>query len=113
MTQLIARYAVLAQYVTPADIAPKVANDPDDDHVLACALAANADLIVSGDAELLKLKHFHGMPIVSAVEAATRVGVARAKPRQRIRSWPFFTLGLCSQRGNARVTVFARRRTGP
>ena len=30
-------------------------NDPDDDHVLACAVAAQADLIVSGD------KHLHSL----------------------------------------------------
>jgi predicted nucleic acid-binding protein len=30
--------------------------DPDDDHVLACAIAVNADLIVSGDKHLLDLK---------------------------------------------------------
>ena len=30
-------------------------NDPDDDQVLACAVAANADLIISGD------KHLHDL----------------------------------------------------
>ncbi|MBI2296046.1 MAG: putative toxin-antitoxin system toxin component, PIN family [Betaproteobacteria bacterium] len=52
--QLIARYAVLARSVTPTSIA-STSRDPDDDHVLACALAAQADLIVSGDADLLGL----------------------------------------------------------
>ena len=53
--QLIARYAVMAKSVTPARIAA-ISPDPDDDHVLACALAAQADFIVSGDAHLLNLK---------------------------------------------------------
>jgi putative PIN family toxin of toxin-antitoxin system len=47
----------------------RVARDPDDDHVLACALAARADLIVSGDADLLDLKAFEGIPIVSPADA--------------------------------------------
>jgi predicted nucleic acid-binding protein len=46
-----------------------VPGDADDDHVLACALAAHADWIVSGDAHLLNLKHFHGMRIIDAAEA--------------------------------------------
>ncbi len=32
VAQLVARYATLAQVVTPASIVPRVANDPDDDH---------------------------------------------------------------------------------
>jgi predicted nucleic acid-binding protein len=47
--------------------------DPDDDHVLACALAAQADLIVSGDAHLLNLKNYQSIPIVAAAEALTRL----------------------------------------
>ena len=38
-------------------------------HVLACALAAKADWIVSGDRHLLNLKHYHGMRIIDAAEA--------------------------------------------
>lgn len=66
--ELIARYAVLARSVEPAAITP-VSPDPDDDQVLACALAAQVDLIVSGDAGLLNLKRYHGIAIVSAAQA--------------------------------------------
>src|SRR3989338_8989536 len=45
---LVLGYAELATPVTPVPIAPMILDDPDDDHVLACALAAQADLIVSG-----------------------------------------------------------------
>ena len=41
--------------------------------MLACALAAKADLIVSGDAHLLNLKTYQGVPIVSAAEALARL----------------------------------------
>ncbi len=47
--------------------------DPDDDHVLACALVAKADLIVSGDRHLLQLQRYQGIPIVTAGEAVRRI----------------------------------------
>jgi len=37
--------------------------------VLACALAAQADYIVSGDAHMLDLKQYRDMPIIRAAEA--------------------------------------------
>ena len=42
-------------------------------NVLACALAAQADLIVSGDAGLLDLKTVQRIPIVTVSEALTRL----------------------------------------
>lgn len=70
-------YAALAAIITPAIIVSPVAADPADDEVLACAVAAQADLIVSGDAHLLNLKAYRGIPIVNAAEALTRL------PQQR------------------------------
>lgn len=68
--QIVDRYAELAAVVQPTAIAPTVLDDPDDDQVLACAVAARADLIVSGDRRhLLPLGSFGGMPIVSPAEA--------------------------------------------
>jgi predicted nucleic acid-binding protein len=55
--------------VIPADIQAQVPGDPDDDAVLACALAAQVDLIVSGDAHLLDLKHYQRIEIVNSSEA--------------------------------------------
>ena len=77
---LVLRYAELAQLVQPASIAPVVLADPDDDQVLAGALAAQADLIVSGDSHLLKLKAYQGIPIISAGEALERIAQRRAIP---------------------------------
>jgi uncharacterized protein len=45
-----------------------VINDPDDDQVLACAISANADYIISGDQDLLTLKLYQNIPIVTARE---------------------------------------------
>jgi len=66
---LLKRYVNLAQVHVPTTIPPTVLSDPDDDEVLACAIAANAQLIVSGDRDLLSLKTYRGIPIVNAAEA--------------------------------------------
>ena len=68
----------LANLVASATIQRTVLADPDDDQVLACALAAGADLIVSGDTDPLNLKSFHRIPIVAAAEALARVTKASA-----------------------------------
>ena len=62
-------YAAVTHIVVPAIIQQTIVNDPSDDAVLACALAAKADIIVSGDRDLLTLKSFQQIPIVTAVEA--------------------------------------------
>ena len=58
-------HAALAVVVVSAIIPPIIVDDPDDDAVLACALAANANYIVSGDPHLLKLEQFRNIPIVA------------------------------------------------
>jgi predicted nucleic acid-binding protein len=48
--------------------------DPDDEMVLECGLAAEADFIVSGDKKhLLALGQFRGIPIVSPAEFLRRL----------------------------------------
>lgn len=43
-----------------------VERDPDDNQVLACAVEAHADCIVSGDDDLLSLGVFRDIPILTA-----------------------------------------------
>ena len=74
VAQLIEQYRGLVELVEPASIAPTVLNDPDDDQVLAAALAAQADLIVSGDEDLRRLGSYQGIPIVSAAQCLQRLG---------------------------------------
>ena len=66
-------YAALAAIVTPAVISPIISKDPSDDTVLATALAAQADAIVSGDAHLLNLKQYQSIPILTPAESLARV----------------------------------------
>ena len=67
--ELVQDYRRLAYVVEPKMLAAPASRDPDDDHVLACALGARADLIVTGDSDLLTLKRFEQIPIVTAAEA--------------------------------------------
>lgn len=43
-----------------------VTADPDDNQILEAALATKADVIVSGDAHLLNLVNWNGIPVLSA-----------------------------------------------
>ena len=66
-------YAMLATVVEPEAIEPVIDADPDDDHVLACAMAAAAEMIVSGDAHLLSLEEYGGMRIISVTQALLEI----------------------------------------
>jgi putative PIN family toxin of toxin-antitoxin system len=50
-----------AMLIQPSFRVQAVAEDPDDDRYVECALAAGADLIVTGDAHLLKLGDYQGI----------------------------------------------------
>lgn len=67
--EIVKHYQRLAHRVTVRQLTQQISRDADDDQVLACALAAKADFIVSGDKDLLTLKVFQEIPIVTAAEA--------------------------------------------
>lgn len=71
--ELLAEYRSIVEIVPAVTISPTVIADPDDDHVLACAITVNADFIVSGDKHLLDLKRHQGIDIVNAGEALRRI----------------------------------------
>ena len=66
-----------ALVMTPGIALKVIEEDPDDDRVLECAVAAEADYVVSGDRHLLKLGSYEGIPITTvrqfmdAIEADT------------------------------------------
>jgi uncharacterized protein len=67
---ILSCFGVVAFVVKPAAIpVPAALRDPDDIHVLACAMAAHADAIVSGDKDLLALDSFEGIPIITVSDA--------------------------------------------
>jgi hypothetical protein len=66
--QLVELYAALVTLVRPVCV-PRIAPDPDDDVVIGTALAAKADLIVTGDRALLSVTQYDGGRIASVSEA--------------------------------------------
>lgn len=73
--QAIALYGEMTVQVSPLDTPRVVAGDVDDDQVIAAAVAAQADLIVTGDRRhLLPIGNHQGIPIVTAREALQRLG---------------------------------------
>jgi putative PIN family toxin of toxin-antitoxin system len=67
--QVLADYLDAVDLVDPVVVPVVIADDPDDDHVIAAAIAAQADLIVSGDKHLLRLVSHAGIGIVTPAEA--------------------------------------------
>jgi uncharacterized protein len=65
----LAELRALAEVIEPAPLATPVCRDPDDDAVLALAIKARADLIVSGDRDILDLQRFQDIAIVTPAEA--------------------------------------------
>ena len=72
--QMLRNYQKLATTVPARRLAQQVSRDADDDAVLACALAAQVGLIVSGDDDLLVLKQFQEIRIVTPAQAVKMIG---------------------------------------
>jgi putative PIN family toxin of toxin-antitoxin system len=66
---IIAEYTKIlesnAQILTPEVIDSTACRDPDDLMVLGVALGGRADVIITGDKDLLTLKSFNGIQIVT------------------------------------------------
>jgi uncharacterized protein len=63
----------LAEIIDPPPLPAPVSRDPSDDEVLALAAASQADLIITGDADLLTLGSHAGIAIIDPAEALTRI----------------------------------------
>jgi putative PIN family toxin of toxin-antitoxin system len=59
-----ARLKKSAEVVNPEANLSVIADDPDDDRVLECAVTGRVDYVVSGDRHLLMLGSFEGIPIM-------------------------------------------------
>jgi len=60
--------AKVAQIVAPTIHVYAVSADEADNRILECAVAVDADLVVSGDQHLRRLKSFEGIGIVRPVD---------------------------------------------
>ncbi len=65
------------ELVVPGRLTPPVCRDPDDDMVLATAVAGRADCIVTGDKDLPVVERFQGIEVLrpssfAAYEASRR-----------------------------------------
>ncbi|MGA8030343.1 MAG: putative toxin-antitoxin system toxin component, PIN family [Bryobacteraceae bacterium] len=58
----------IAETVIPSERVNAVADDPDDNAIIECALAAEANVIVSGDRHLLSLGQFGGIQIMKVAD---------------------------------------------
>jgi len=64
--------------VAPGSVPRVVTNDADDDHVIAAAVAARAELIVTGDRKhLLPIGSHQGIAIVTVREVVERFEATR------------------------------------
>ena len=65
-----------SRWIEPVALPVPVCRDADDDWILATALAAKADAIVTGDNDLLVLKRYEGIPILSPRQFVELLGSA-------------------------------------
>lgn len=65
------RFQSLTTLVEPQFVPAIVERDPDDNQVIAAALAAEADAIISGDDDLLALGDIAPIPVLTVGEALT------------------------------------------
>ena len=68
--QVLRRFVQVPAAKTPIALG---IDDPDDEWVVACAIAASADVFVTGDKALLGLHRVQNLPIVSPREFWTRL----------------------------------------
>ena len=70
----MAQYTALVSLVAPVSVPRVVLYDADDDHVIAAAVVARAELIATGDRKhLLPIGTHQGIAIVTAREVLDRL----------------------------------------
>jgi len=72
---VLSDYIEAVDLVAPFAIPAVVSADPDDDHVIAAAVTAHAELIVSGDRHLLDLGSHLNIRVVTPAEALRLVEI--------------------------------------
>jgi putative PIN family toxin of toxin-antitoxin system len=73
--ELVLGYAALAAVVEAPPIEPVILADPDDDAVLACALAARCEVVASGDNHLVDLRQYKEVRILTASQLSVELSL--------------------------------------
>ncbi len=71
--RFVALVAALGEMADLPEKVPRICRDPDDDWVIACAVAGAAHVIVSGDRDLPDLGQVGDIPIVSTRQFLARL----------------------------------------
>lgn len=66
--ELVTKVLSISRVIEPEVNIEAVADDPDDDKILECAVAGDVDCLVSGDSHLLALENYRDMSIYSPAE---------------------------------------------
>jgi putative PIN family toxin of toxin-antitoxin system len=66
--------------LVPVITSVRACRDPDDDKFLSLAVSGAASLIISGDADLLTLQSFSGIPIIAPAALLAWPSPARPRP---------------------------------
>lgn len=62
----VAKIALISTLIEPNINIKEIKEDSDDNRILECALAAEAEFIISGDSHLLRVAEYKGISILSA-----------------------------------------------
>jgi uncharacterized protein len=65
---------IVRLFAAPLPEIGPVCRDPNDDHVIATAVAVNAEIIVTGDKDLLALNQYQSIRILTARDFLTELG---------------------------------------
>ena len=65
VAELMESLLSVVEVIPDLAIEPVIKRDPDDDKILACAVAARAEWLISGDDHLLSVKRYKGIRIVT------------------------------------------------
>ena len=75
--ELMASLVAVVELIEQPVVEPVIAADPDDDHVIACAVTGDARSIVSGDGHLLALRRYQRIPIRTPAQALAQLSRLR------------------------------------
>jgi putative PIN family toxin of toxin-antitoxin system len=71
--EVVHQFRQISTSIAVSESYPQITRDPKDDMVLACAVAAKAEAIVSGDNDLLVLKHYQNIPVMRPAHVLQKI----------------------------------------